>query len=84
MLRAAFFGLAVLLFGAAQAVPVHQFNTSSGIGPETVENFAGYIAVNNTRNLFYWFFESRGNPSTDPFILWYRPSDCVYPSLRSA
>jgi len=40
------------------------------VGPETVDNFSGYVTVNGTRNLFYWFFESRGNPSTDPFILW--------------
>ena len=30
----------------------------------------GYVTVNSTRNLFYWFFESRGDPETDPFILW--------------
>jgi len=40
------------------------------IGPENVTNFAGYVRVRLTRHLFYWFFESRGNPSTDPFILW--------------
>jgi len=40
------------------------------VGPETVDNFSGYVTVNGTRNMFYWFFESRGNPSTDPFILW--------------
>merc|ERR1719408_713472 len=40
------------------------------VGPETVDNFSGYVTVNGTRNLFYWFFESRGSPSTDPFILW--------------
>ena len=28
------------------------------------------MTVNNTRNLFYWFFESRGDPATDPLILW--------------
>ena len=40
------------------------------IGPETVTNFAGYINVNKTRNLFYWFFESRNDPTNDPLILW--------------
>lgn len=49
---------------------LHAAAVSAGIGPETVENFAGYVPVNGTRNLFYWFFESRSNPSTDPFILW--------------
>eukprot|EP01062_Namystynia_karyoxenos_P033622 TRINITY_DN2472_c0_g1_i4.p1 TRINITY_DN2472_c0_g1~~TRINITY_DN2472_c0_g1_i4.p1 ORF type:complete len:521 (+),score=200.31 TRINITY_DN2472_c0_g1_i4:103-1563(+) len=41
-----------------------------GVGPETVANFAGYVTVNKTRNLFYWFFESRSAPATDPFVLW--------------
>ncbi len=45
--------------------------TGSNIGPENVTNFAGYVGVhNNTRHLFFWFFESRSSPSTDPFVLW--------------
>jgi len=33
---------------------------------------AGFINVNSTRNhqLFYWAFESRNNPTTDPLVLW--------------
>ena len=39
--------------------------------PETVYNDAGYITVhNNTRHLFYWYFESRNDPANDPFVLW--------------
>jgi len=41
-----------------------------GFGPEKVVNFAGYIQVNKTRELFFWFFESRSQPDTDPFVLW--------------
>ncbi|KAL1523449.1 hypothetical protein AB1Y20_018389 [Prymnesium parvum] len=66
-----------LLLLAVLAAPVAAveaaFNVTRslhGIGPESVENFAGYVTVNRTRHLFYWFFESRGNPATDPFILW--------------
>lgn len=45
--------------------------TGSNIGPEKATNFAGYVGVhNNTRHLFFWFFESRNSPSTDPFVLW--------------
>lgn len=53
-------------------LPKPPVNASRGIGPETVNNFAGYITVGpgQTRHLFYWVFESRGNPKTDPFILW--------------
>jgi carboxypeptidase C (cathepsin A) len=43
---------------------------NNGYGPETVVNWSGYITVNTTRHLFYWFFESRSSPSTDPFVLW--------------
>jgi len=40
-------------------------------GPEKAYNDAGYISVyNEKRHLFYWFFESRSNPETDPVILW--------------
>lgn len=43
---------------------------TTGYGPETVLNWAGYISVNTTRHLWYWFFESRTNASTDPLVLW--------------
>ncbi|GAB5371258.1 hypothetical protein AAMO2058_001563900, partial [Amorphochlora amoebiformis] len=40
-------------------------------GPEKAFNDAGYIPVAlGTKQLFYWFFESRGDPATDPFIIW--------------
>jgi carboxypeptidase C (cathepsin A) len=38
---------------------------------DTVAQSAGYFTVTTaTKNYFYWFFESRGSPSTDPVILW--------------
>eukprot|EP01087_Luapelamoeba_hula_P007668 TRINITY_DN1873_c0_g1_i1.p1 TRINITY_DN1873_c0_g1~~TRINITY_DN1873_c0_g1_i1.p1 ORF type:complete len:439 (-),score=66.33 TRINITY_DN1873_c0_g1_i1:42-1358(-) len=43
-------------------------------GPENVTQHIGYITVNGTitngAHLFYWMFESRGNPAKDPLILW--------------
>jgi len=40
-------------------------------GPESVYNDAGYIAVGNRgHELFYWMFESRGDPSSDPLVIW--------------
>ena len=31
-----------------------------------------HMQVNKTHgvNLFYWFFESRSDPSTDPLVVW--------------
>ena len=44
---------------------------SSGFGPSNVINFSGYHAVHNQQiHLFYWFFESRNDPSSDPLIIW--------------
>mmetsp|Transcript_26127 Transcript_26127/g.30944 ORF Transcript_26127/g.30944 Transcript_26127/m.30944 type:complete len:448 (-) Transcript_26127:90-1433(-) len=41
------------------------------VTPESAWNDAGYINVHNDEHhLFYWVFESRNNPSTDPVILW--------------
>lgn len=56
-------------FNGTSDIPVTS-KDMSGVGPETVTNFAGYVTVNKTRNLFYWFFESRNDPTNDPFILW--------------
>eukprot|EP00056_Hartaetosiga_gracilis_P004087 m.71217 g.71217 ORF g.71217 m.71217 type:complete len:436 (-) comp11701_c0_seq7:784-2091(-) len=42
-------------------------------GPEKVYNDAGYIDIENsfgTAHLFYWFFESRNDPTNDPFVMW--------------
>jgi len=40
--------------------------------PSDVVQHFGYIQVNQTynANLFYWMFESQGNPSTDPVVIW--------------
>eukprot|EP01084_Bolivina_argentea_P232777 392238_1 len=47
------------------------FLTNSGYGPEKVINFSGYYNVHkNERHLFYWFFESRTDPSNDPLMVW--------------
>jgi len=39
-----------------------------------VKQYSGYFKLRTskllTKNYFYWFFESRSNPSTDPVILW--------------
>eukprot|EP00897_Mesotaenium_endlicherianum_P001090 jgi/Mesen1/10982/ME000096S10551 len=37
-----------------------------------VGHYAGYYRLNRTHDtrMFYWFFESRGNKSEDPVVLW--------------
>ncbi|GAB5036979.1 serine protease [Nannochloropsis oceanica] len=37
-----------------------------------VNSQAGYFKITGSKdkNYFYWFFESRSSPSTDPFIIW--------------
>ena len=39
---------------------------------DTVEQESGYWKVEGSvnYNLFYWFFESRRSPETDPVIFW--------------
>ncbi|KAM3547923.1 hypothetical protein MY1884_009385 [Beauveria asiatica] len=43
----------------------------SALGIDTVKQYAGYLDDDEKdKHLFYWFFESRNDPSNDPFILW--------------
>lgn len=48
--------------------------SAEGWGPENVTQHSGYITVNtqvdNGGHIFYWMFESRRSPSTDPLVLW--------------
>jgi len=35
-----------------------------------VNSYSGYISLNETTNMFFWFFEARTNPETAPLTLW--------------
>ena len=35
-----------------------------------VNSYSGYVDLNETTHMFFWFFESRNNPSTDQLTLW--------------
>ncbi|KAL6900429.1 carboxypeptidase Y precursor [Trichoderma evansii] len=42
----------------------------SQLGVDTVKQYSGYLDDNEQdKHLFYWFFESRNDPKTDPVIL---------------
>lgn len=49
-------------------------DSGRGFGPcdPTVDQMSGYfdIEASTNKHYFYWAFESRGNPLTDPVILW--------------
>ncbi|PLW15478.1 hypothetical protein PCASD_18973 [Puccinia coronata f. sp. avenae] len=43
--------------------------------PETlcdpsVRQYSGYLDISETKHLFFWFFESRDRPESDPVVLW--------------
>ncbi|KAH8722788.1 Alpha/Beta hydrolase protein [Phaeosphaeriaceae sp. PMI808] len=35
-----------------------------------VDDYAGYISLNEKTNMFFWFFEARDKPSEKPLTLW--------------
>lgn len=35
-----------------------------------VDDYAGYISLNEKTNMFFWFFEARENPAEKPLTLW--------------
>ena len=43
-----------------------------GLGCDTTKQLSGYfkIKASKSKNYFYWFFESRSNPSSDPTMIW--------------
>ncbi|KAK9763844.1 hypothetical protein K7432_009137 [Basidiobolus ranarum] len=36
----------------------------------SVKQYAGYLDIAADKHLYYWFFESRNKPATDPVVLW--------------
>ncbi|KAJ7260949.1 carboxypeptidase C [Mycena haematopus] len=36
----------------------------------SVKQYSGYLDIADDKHLFFWFFESRNTPSTDPLVLW--------------
>jgi cathepsin A (carboxypeptidase C) len=80
MLKLAFTASALATVGAVASWSMdgekHTGELTVGAHPTglcgTVNSTSGYFNIKSTadKNYFYWYFESRGNPSTDPVILW--------------
>ncbi|CAG8738328.1 4655_t:CDS:2, partial [Racocetra persica] len=59
------------------AFPEYKINLKTPhICDKTVKQYSGYYTVNNTKHLFFWFFESRNNPHKDPIVLWFELGPC--------
>lgn len=77
-------GTILVLLGLTSALPVTDnvivhasvpgyklnFVDPSSLGLDKVRQEAGYLNTPLGDRLFYWFFESRSNPSADPVVLW--------------
>lgn len=59
--------------------PLHSLRIKTGsaesLGLDTVKQFTGYFDVAGEtdtvgKHLFFWFFESRNDPKTDPVLVW--------------
>ncbi|KAK7055152.1 Alpha/Beta hydrolase protein [Favolaschia claudopus] len=49
----------------------HQLRvTEPDLCDSSVKQYSGYLDIADDKHLFFWFFESRNSPSTDPLVLW--------------
>ena len=50
-----------------------QFVNNSGVCETTpgVNQYSGYFSIGNNQNMWFWFFESRNNPTTAPLVSWF-------------
>ena len=68
------FSTSALSFSPAATSFLEEVPHAAGAGlcDPNVKQYSGYfkLAEQPTRNYFYWFFESRNNPATDPVVLW--------------
>jgi len=55
------------MFGTLKTDPVQE-----GFCDSKVKSYSGYFDIKGSKNqnYFYWFFESRNDPTNDPVILW--------------
>ena len=67
----------VISVGRLRDAPVQE-----GLCDATVKSYSGYFEVSSgvDKNYFFWLFESRDVPSTDPLILWLTGGPGIPPS----
>jgi hypothetical protein len=64
--------LALVTVAAAVAGGLRDYPVT-GVCDTTVKSMSGYFSVDNEKldkNYFFWFFESRSQPTTDPLVIW--------------
>jgi hypothetical protein len=64
--------LALITVAAAVAGGLRDYPVT-GVCDTTVKSMSGYFSVDNEKldkNYFFWFFESRSQPTTDPLVIW--------------
>jgi cathepsin A (carboxypeptidase C) len=70
------FALTCLFFiaGCVVAKVTHKLKDEpvSNLCDSTVKSLSGYFSVSDKleKNYFFWFFESRSQPTTDPLVIW--------------
>ncbi|KAH9996036.1 Alpha/Beta hydrolase protein [Russula vinacea] len=53
------------------ALPNHRLRTTKPhLCDPSVKQYSGYLDITDGKHLFFWFFESRNDPSKDPLVLW--------------
>lgn len=46
-------------------------SSPGSLGLDSVKQLSGYLDIEDeTKHLFFWFFESRNDPANDPVVLW--------------
>ena len=51
--------------------PVHSLRVKEPqLCDSTVQQYSGYLDIDDDKHMFYWFFESRVDPDTAPLVLW--------------
>ncbi|KAK3988405.1 Alpha/Beta hydrolase protein [Cladorrhinum sp. PSN332] len=65
-------GITYNVFEHSRTATKLSFVTNSGICETTpgVNQYSGYLTVNDTLNMFFWFFEARNAPATSPVVMW--------------